>query len=155
VSHIDCAPTFLSMAGAPLPVGADALPGASLVAIARGATPERPVLSEYHAIGSVAGAFMLRYDRWKYCHYVAYGPQLFDLVKDPEETIDLAGDPAYRDRLEECERRLRAILDPEAVDARAKQRQAELLARHGGREAALARGDLGFTPAPGTTAEMN
>jgi len=41
------------------------------------------------------------------------------------------------------------------TDARAKRRQAELLARFGGREAALARGDLGFTPAPGTAAEMN
>jgi choline-sulfatase len=50
---------------------------------------------------------------------------------------------------------LRAVLDPEEVDARAKRRQEELLARHGGREAALARGDLGFTPAPGTAAEMN
>ena len=50
---------------------------------------------------------------------------------------------------------LRDALDPEAVDARAKRRQAELLARFGGREAALARGDLGFTPAPGTAAEIN
>ena len=55
----------------------------------------------------------------------------------------------------EGERRLRAILDPEAVDARAKQRQRALLADFGGREAALARGDLGFTPAPGTEAEIN
>jgi choline-sulfatase len=113
------------------------------------------VISEYHAIGSVAGAFMLRYDRWKYCHYVAYAPQLFDLAADPEETNDLAGDPQYRVQLAESERRLRAILDPEAVDARAKKRQAELLAQYGGREAALARGDLGFTPAPGTNPEMN
>ena len=52
-------------------------------------------------------------------------------------------------------RLLRAALDPEATDARAKLRQAELLASFGGREKALARGDLGFTPAPGTPAEMN
>ena len=57
--------------------------------------------------------------------------------------------------LAECEARLRAILDPEAVDRRAKERQAELLAAYGGRDAALARGDLGFTPAPGTKAEIN
>jgi choline-sulfatase len=47
------------------------------------------------------------------------------------------------------------ILDPEEVDQRAKRRQAELLARHGGREVALARGDLGFTPAPGTEPEID
>ena len=55
----------------------------------------------------------------------------------------------------EGERRLRAVLDPDEVDARAKRRQRELLDSYGGREAALARGDLGFTPAPGTNAEMN
>jgi choline-sulfatase len=155
VSHIDCAPTILEAAGVPLLRGDDALPGASLLAVADGAQPSRPVISEYHAIGSVAGAFMLRFGRWKYCHYVAYAPQLFDLVADPEETNDLAGDPRCRDTLAEGERRLRAILDPEAVDARAKRRQRELLAAYGGREAALARGDLGFTPAPGTKPEIN
>jgi choline-sulfatase len=41
------------------------------------------------------------------------------------------------------------------VDARAKRRQAETLARHGGREAALARGDLNYTPAPGQAPDMN
>jgi choline-sulfatase len=41
------------------------------------------------------------------------------------------------------------------VDARAKRRQAQLLARYGGREAALARGDLNYTPAPGQAPDMN
>jgi choline-sulfatase len=155
VSHIDCAPTILEAAGeSPLRLE-PRLPGASLFAIADGAQPTRPVISEYHAIGSVAGAFMLRFGRWKYCHYVAYRPQLFDLAADPEELTDLAADPRYRDTVAEGERRLRAVLDPEAIDARAKRRQAELLACFGGREAALARGDLGFTPAPGTAAEIN
>jgi choline-sulfatase len=45
--------------------------------------------------------------------------------------------------------------DPEEVDARAKRRQAELLARYGGREAALARGDLNYTPAPGQAPDIN
>ena len=155
VSHVDCAPSILLAAGVPLPRGTDALPGASLFDVAAGARPARPVLSEYHATASVAGAYMLRYGRWKYCHYVAYAPQLFDLEADPEETNDLAGDPRYGAELAEGERRLRAILDPAGVDARAKRRQAELLASYGGREAALARGDLGFSPAPGTAAEIN
>ncbi len=154
MSHVDCAPTILDAAGVPPRVGAG-LPGASLFDVADGAQPARPVMSEYHAIGAVAGAFMLRFGRWKYCHYVAYRPQLFDLDADPEELDDLASDPRYRDQVAEGERRLRAVLDPEAVDARAKRRQAELLASFGGREAALARGDLGFTPAPGTAAEIN
>ena len=73
----------------------------------------------------------------------------------PRSSIDVAGDPRFAATLAEGERLLRAALDPEAIDARAKRRQAELLAQFGGREKALARGDLGFTPAPGTAAEMN
>ncbi len=155
VSHIDCAPTILLAAGEPPRVGGRDLPGASLFDVAQGARPARPVISEYHAIGSIGGAYMIRVGRYKYCHYVAHPPQLFDLASDPEELADLAGDARFADVVAECERRLRAVLDPEEVDARAKRRQEELLARHGGREAALARGDLGFTPAPGTAAEMN
>jgi choline-sulfatase len=155
VSHIDCAPTILVAAGEAPVVGGRALPGASLFAVAGGAMPARPIISEYHAIGSVAGAYMVRFGRFKYCHYVAYRPQLFDLAADPEELVDLAPDPRHAATLAEGERLLRAALDPQATDARAKRRQAELLAAAGGREKALARGDLGFTPAPGTAAEMN
>jgi choline-sulfatase len=155
VSHIDCAPSILEAVGAPPRVGGRSLPGASLFAIANGATPVRPVVSEYHAIGSTAGTYMLRFGRYKYCHYVGSRPQLFDLEADPEELVGLAPDPRHAPALAEGWHRLRAVLDPEGVDARAKARQADLLARFGGREAALARGDLGFTPAPGTPAEMN
>ncbi len=72
-----------------------------------------------------------------------------------KSSSDVAGDPRFAATLAEGERLLRAALDPEATDARAKRRQAELLAQFGGREKALARGDLGFTPAPGTTAEID
>jgi choline-sulfatase len=154
-SLIDCAPTILEAVGAPASIGERPLPGASLFALAAGEHPARPVISEYHATGSVAGAFMLRFDKWKYCRYVKYPPQLFDLSADPEELIDLAADSRYADVLAEGERLLRRELDPAEVDARAKRRQAELLASFGGREAALARGDLGFTPAPGTAPEMS
>ena len=39
---------------------------------------------------------MLRFVKWKYCHYVAYRPQLFDLESDPEERVDLAGDTRFK-----------------------------------------------------------
>jgi len=153
-SHVDVQPFVFDCVGAPAPRD-DALPGVSLARLAAGERPDRAVLSEYHAIGSVAGAFMLRDGEYKYVHYVAYRPQLFDLARDPGELVDVAGDPAYAQVAERLRRRLHAICDPVEVDARAKRRQAELLARFGGREAALARGDLGFTPAPGTAPEMN
>jgi choline-sulfatase len=80
---------------------------------------------------------------------------MLDRMLDPEELVDRASDPAYRGALEDCRKRLYAMLDPDAVDQRAKNRQAELLAEFGGREKALARGDLGFTPAPGTNPDMD
>ena len=152
VLHIDCAPTILEGAGAQFTAP---LPGHSLFDVARGALPARPVISEYHAIGSTAAGFMLRHGRYKYCHYVEHPPQLFDLEGDPEELVDLASDPAHAQALGECEAHLRRILDPREVDARAKARQAALLAAFGGRDKALARGDLGFTPAPGTRPDFD
>ena len=150
VSHVDLFPFFLEATGTPMPRGD--YKGVYPLALTQ---PDRPVLSEYHAIGSTSGVTMLRKGRWKYVHYVRHRPQLFDLESDPEELVDLAADPAHRARLRELEAELRRHLDPEEVDARAKRRQAELLARYGGREKALARGDLNYTPAPGQTPDMN
>jgi choline-sulfatase len=153
-SHVDVYPFVFECVGVPVPDD-DGHPGVSLSALADGVVPNRGVVSEYHAISAVAGAYMLRDGPYKYMHYVAYRPQLYDLARDPEELVDVAGDPAYAEVLERCRRRMLSMFDPLEVDARAKQRQAELLRRYGGREAALARGDLGFTPAPGTRAEID
>jgi choline-sulfatase len=153
-SHVDVYPFVFECVGAPVP-GDDGHPGISVAALADGTVPDRGVVSEYHAISAVAGAYMLRDGPYKYMHYVAYRPQLYDLERDPEELVDVAGDPAYAEVLERCRRRLLSMFDPREVDARAKERQAELLRRFGGRAAALARGDLGFTPAPGTRADLD
>ena len=151
VSHVDFHPFILEAVGEP---GDPDTPGISLFDLAAGTEPERTVLCEYHGMGSTAGAFMIRNGKYKYVHYVAYRPQLFDLDSDPEELRDLAEDPAFNDVLDDCEAKLRQICDPKDVDRRAKARQANLLEAAGGREAVIARGDLGFTPAPGTNPEF-
>lgn len=133
----------------------DERPGVSLDKLANGATPDRTVLSEYHGMGSTTAAFAIWRGRYKYVHYVKYPAQLFDLEADPHETTDLAGDPAHAEALAACRDALLTILNPQEVDARAKQRQAEQLAKHGGREAVIARGDLGFSPPPGVNVEFN
>ncbi|MEF2553976.1 sulfatase-like hydrolase/transferase [Aurantimonas sp. A2-1-M11] len=129
-------------------------PGTSIIELANGMDPDRTILSEYHAMGSTGGIYMLRDRRYKYVHFVNYAPQLFDLQTDPGEMTDLAGDPAYASVLADFESRLRKRLDPEEVDRRAKARQNALLKEAGGRDAVIKRGDLGYSPPPGYQPEL-
>ena len=150
VSLVDVFPTVLECAGV-RPAAADAnLPGASLLRTATtGTAPARSVLSEYHAVASPSGSYMIRHGRFKYIHYCGYAPMLFDLEIDPYERQDLAGDPAFRKELEACEARLRAILDPDAIDRLAKGDQAKMIEKLGGKEAVLGRGAVRISPPPG------
>jgi choline-sulfatase len=154
VSLVDCYPTILQGLGVPLREDERILPGRSLFEWAREPDNfERAVLSEYHAVGSVSGAYMLRQGRFKYHYYVGLPPELFDLENDPEETVDLANDSSYAPTMKNLERKLREYLDPEAVDAQAKTDQAELIRRFGGRDKALGMGAKGATPVPGQGSE--
>lgn len=154
VSLVDCYPTILQGAGIPLQDEERTLPGDSLFDLMIAPeNPERVVLSEYHAVGAVSGAYMLRKGRFKYHYYIGLPPELFDLENDPEETVDLAEDASYAPVLEMLEGELRKYLDPEAIDAKAKADQAELIKKFGGRENALHMGAKGATPAPGQGSE--
>ncbi|MCP5153399.1 MAG: sulfatase-like hydrolase/transferase [Ectothiorhodospiraceae bacterium] len=151
-SHVDVWPFVMDCVGA---ADAETVPaslaGTSLAALAEGARPDRTVVCEYHGMGSTTAAFMIRHGRYKYVHYVGYPAQLFDLEADPEELTDLGADPAHAGTLASARARLEALLDPVAVDAAAKARQSILLAENGGREAVIARGDLGFSVPPGVS----
>jgi choline-sulfatase len=151
VSLVDIYRSALECVGCPVPVADAALPSRSLWEIATGARPERTVLSEYHAAGSITGSFMIRHGRWKYVYHVGYAPELFDLDADPGETRDLAADPGMAATLAECETQLRRICDPEAINAEAFADQRRRIAEHGGAEAIKRRGDYSYTPAPGET----
>lgn len=154
VSLVDCYPTILQSMDIPLDEDEQELPGASLWSIAQNRTLDRPILSEYHGVGSRDGWFMLRYGQYKYIHYVGGAPQLFDLDDDPDELRDLARLADYQPILTELEMMLREMLSPELVDARAKEDQRELVNRHGGREAVLARGTFTNSPVPGEAPEF-
>ncbi|MCB1740933.1 MAG: sulfatase-like hydrolase/transferase [Gammaproteobacteria bacterium] len=150
VSLVDAYPTILESVGIELDQSErETLPGHSLLRIANGEIPQRTVLSEYHAVGAMTGMFMIRDGHYKYVHYVGQRPQLFDLQNDPHEQQDLANVPEHAGTLARCEAKLRDVCDPDAVNAQAFADQAALLEEHGGREAVLARGDFGYTPAPG------
>jgi choline-sulfatase len=149
VSLVDCFQTIVEAVGAVPAAADDDLPGRSLWQIARAEDHPRTILAEYHAIFSPTGAFMLRRGRWKYVHYVGYAPQLFDLNSDPDETLDLAASASHSSIVESCERELRAIVDPEDVDRRAKADQLRRITQAGGIEAVKAMGvTIPYTPPP-------
>ncbi len=150
VSLLDSFPSIIEAVGVDsAPEDAD-LPGGSLWQMAREEDRERTVFSEYHAIFSPSGFFMIRAGRYKYVSYAGgYPPQLFDMVEDPLETRDRADDSAYAAVLAACERALRAICDPDAVDRQAREDQRRLLDANGGSAAVLAGGvKIPYTPAP-------
>ena len=80
---------------------------------------------------------------------VNHESQLFDLESDPEELADLARKPGAKLALEDLTAELHRICDPDEVNRRAKRDQQQLLARVGGKEFVIKRGDLGFSPPPG------
>ena len=149
VSLVDCYRTVLEAVGCPVSKDDLARPSCSLWEIAAGTRPDRHVLSEYHAVASITGTFMIRHGRWKYIHHVGYRPELFDLEGDPGETTDLAERLDMASVLTECKAALLRICDPETVSAEAFADQRRRIAEHGGRDAIIARGDYGYTPAPG------
>ena len=98
---------------------------------------------------------MIRRGRYKYIHYVGFDPMLFDLAADPYERRDLACDPKHRPVLEEYERELRRLLDPEAVDRCARDDQGRYIERFGGKAAIMKRGSITHTPPPGVKATLH
>lgn len=146
VSLVDLYPTALEACGIEALPEESGLPGRSLRMIAR--EPDdasRLGFSEYHAVGADGGAYMVCDGRFKYHHYQAYRPELFDLEEDPEELHDLAGDAGMQPQLRLMEGHLLAMLDPAKVDAAALRDQRDLIARFGGREKAWRRGNPGPT----------
>lgn len=149
VDLLDLYPTVLEGVGLDPAGEAEDRPGRSLFALAAGPVePERVVFSEYHAAGSNTAGFMVRKGRWKFHYYVRFAPELFDLDRDPEEAMDLAGDPAHAAIVAAMEAELRRICDPEAIDALAKADQQALIARLGGAAVAATMGAGGATPVP-------
>jgi len=149
VTLVDCYQTIMECAGLALDEGEQQLPGSSLWPIAAGGQLDRIAFSEYHAVATHSASYMVRRGKMKYIHYVGDPPQLFDLEADPDELNDLALDPTQASLLAELEDELRKLLDPEAVDARAKADQKARVEQFGGREAVLARGTFTNSPPPG------
>ncbi len=153
VSLVDGFQTFIHALGANADPADSALPGHSLLEIARGHVPNRTILSEYHAAGAVTGSYMIRHGRFKYIAYAGLPPMLFDLEADPFERNDLGRNGDYAAAVRECEARLRTVVDPEAADKLAREDQRRYIEKFGGTEAILKRGTFRYSPPPGAKAE--
>ena len=158
-SLLDVAATALDVTGVAHDDQSRALPGVSLRALANAEDdPDRTILSEYHDGGSTTGTFMLRWQNWKYVHYVGHEPQVFDLDADPDEMCNLAAlRPNHPDTiaaLAEGEARLRKTCDPDAVNALCFADQKVRIAELGGEDACLNAYVFNHTPTPTEQAKM-
>ena len=148
VHLLDIPTTALALAGIEQPKD---WPGVDLITSAQtDADHDRSLFSEYHDGGSDTGYFMVRWGDWKYIAYVGHAPQLFNLAEDPQENHDLAAseDAQHQAACAEGERRLRAICDPDKVNAMAFQDQQKKIDDFGGVEACLNAPVFNATPTP-------
>jgi choline-sulfatase len=100
VSLVDLLPTFIEIgdAGQDSPL-VEEIEGRSLLGLARGDDLQwdKPVYSESLAEGSQAPILMVKKDQIKYITSGIDPEQMFDLKTDPDERINLAGNPDYAD----------------------------------------------------------
>ena len=124
VSTLDLLPTLVDLAGLDVAPILPTIDGESLLGLARGTAGRGPVPMEYEAEGSAAPLVCLVDGRWKLTLCDLDPPQLFDLATDPDETTNLAGDPAHGGTLAEMTARARARWDLAAIDAEVRASQA-------------------------------
>lgn len=123
VSLVDVLPTLLDLTGVTGEM-ADPLAGESLAELLAGGTqPDRTVIGEYLGEVAIAPIVMIRRGRYKYVHCPADPDQLYDLVTDPQELVNLASADAgllavdHLDALDAFRREVAARWDLDAVHA--------------------------------------
>ena len=93
--NIDLAPTFVELAGLPIPATVD---GASLLGLLAGAPWRTDFLFENWGAPVIRPNVGVRTARWKLIVTTSDGfVELYDLLADPYELENHAGDPAYAD----------------------------------------------------------
>ena len=107
VLNIDVPATILDAAGVTVP---DVYQGTSLLGYAYGKAPasgRRSFLCEHlWELDEIPSSEGIRTERWKYLRYrfIPGWEELYDLASDPEEAVNLAGNPAFGETLEELRR---------------------------------------------------
>jgi len=113
-SHVDMYPTFLDLAGVPLPKGLD---GMSLKPfLIGGESPKHTtsIISQFHGENLVMSWYMVREGEIKATFWGTgkqHPPQVFNLTADPDENHNLALEPANGGLVARMERLLLAQVD--------------------------------------------
>lgn len=104
IYNYDLMPTFLDVAGAPVPDGLDAR---SVLPVLRGEETREPVMfGEFYGHQCPVSLRVIRTERLKYVFNGADIDELYDLTNDPGELTNRVQDPAYRNDLAEMRGRL-------------------------------------------------
>jgi choline-sulfatase len=152
-SHIDLFPTIVEAVGAQFDEADKDLPGTSLWNAINGDETHKSVFTEFHALGSRNAGFSLREGDHKLIYHVDMPNQLFDVANDPLEEHDLLLDDQNHAIAAALEAKLRTMVDPEEIDARAKADQLANADKFGGLEAARNAGTFAASPIPGKTVD--
>jgi choline-sulfatase len=130
VSLVDLLPTLVELALAqdddgPGPDPIPAVDGQSLVPLLQGDETDwpNPVLAEMLAEGAVAPCLMIRRDRYKYIFSAPDPEQLYDLVADPNELVNLAGQPEFEEVRKAFKAEIRSRWDPQMLRQRVIESQ--------------------------------
>lgn len=123
VSTLDVAPTLAALAGIDVSSLAAWADGIDLAPIVRGEAERGPVPLEYAAEGSIAPMVGLRDGRFKLTICEADQPQLFDVEADPNEDINLAGEPDHADALSKLTNDARERWDLAGYDRQVRESQ--------------------------------
>ncbi|WOI56638.1 choline-sulfatase [Palleronia sp. LCG004] len=124
VSTIDVCATLCDLAGIDISELSPWTTGETLVPLGQGGSRDSPVAMEYAAEGSYAPLVALRQGRWKYTACALDPEQLFDLVDDPHELINLAARPEHAETLERFRRETSRRWTLDRFDAEVRESQA-------------------------------
>ncbi len=96
-SLIDLLPTFIEIGGGDESMLGEPIDGRSLLPLAQGKNdPVDEAIGEYCAEMTPYPVFMIRRKQYKYIHCDPDPPQLYDVVADPLEKVNLATDPKHQ-----------------------------------------------------------
>lgn len=127
VSLVDLLPTLIDVARADSPVPQPGrLDGHSMMSLLEtGSDADWPdtVVSDFNAGGMPGPLRMVKRGRYKYVHLFRNGEMLFDLMADPDEMTNLAGQSGYAEILNELRALALAGYDPEAIYAEVRASQ--------------------------------